>query len=80
MNRIQMLLQNRHTTGAALVAAFCQLATIWFPDYKEQLDATQNWAMVYAMLLAGDSKPISGSSDETKIILPPAPNSGTDTR
>lgn len=70
MNRLQVLLSNKHTTGAAVLYALCELASIWFPDFKPQLDATKSWALVYGLLLAGDSKPLSGSN-ETKIITPP---------
>ena len=69
MNKLQLLLANKHTTGAAVVYALCELATIWFPAYKPQLDLTKQWALVYGLLLAGDSKPINGHNDETKVNI-----------
>lgn len=70
MNKLSTLLANKHTTCAAALYAMCELATIWFPDYKPQLDATKSWALVYGLLLAGDSKPFTKPLNETTIITP----------
>jgi hypothetical protein len=78
MNKLQILLANKHTTGAAAFYALCELLSIWFPDYKPQLDATRSWALVYGLLLAGDSKPINGITHETTITTPGS--TPTDTR
>lgn len=78
MNKLSLLLANKHTTGAAVLYAVCELATIWFPAYKPQLDATKSWALVYGLLLAGDSKPINGNNnDETKVNITTSDASGT---
>jgi hypothetical protein len=70
VNKLSLLLANKHTTGAAVVYALCELLTIWAPDYKAQLDQTKNWALVYGLLLAGDSKPINGHTYEDKEQVP----------
>lgn len=57
---------NKHTSGAAIaygvVAIACPLALIWFPEYKDKIDATrkilEGGAIAYGLLAAGDATAI----------------------
>lgn len=57
--------QNKHTSGAAIVYAgvvtLNRLGAIWFPQHKEQFEATaevlKGAALGYGLLMAGDAKP-----------------------
>lgn len=64
MNKVRSLFANPHTSCAAIVYALCELLSIWFPDYQQQLDQTKGWAVVYGFLLAGDGSKVDVGADE----------------
>jgi hypothetical protein len=74
MNKIQTILANKHTSYAGAAVFACEVFAIWFPDYKDQLDATQGLLMAYGLLLAGDSK-----QHETKVTITANPPRTDDT-
>lgn len=63
MNRLQTLLANKHTSGAAVAylvsSALEVLGPLWFPDFKHQFEVTAKWiekaAFVYGLSAATDS-------------------------
>lgn len=64
-NRLQAILANKHTSGAAvayLVAiGVAQLGAVWFPAYAAQFKETtaviEKLALFYGMIMAGDAPP-----------------------
>lgn len=66
MNRLKILLANKHTTGAAIVYFLCAVGRIWMPEYTEKFKHTGELAMTYGLLLAGDSKPSVTTEPEKK--------------
>jgi len=57
INRLRILLQNKHTTAAAALCAGCWVAEIWFPHYADKLHKTAELIFSYGLLMAGDAKP-----------------------
>ena len=61
---IARALANKHTTGAGALflglKVVCEIAVVWFPDKKDQIEHTskilEGAAMFYGMMMAGDSK------------------------
>lgn len=66
MNRLRILLANKHTTGAAVLFGLCAFGQIWFPEYAEKFKRTGQFALTYGLLLAGDSKPTVTTEPEKK--------------
>lgn len=62
--KLAALLRNPHTTYAGIAVVACQIAAIWFPAYSAQLDKTSTLLLAYAVLLAGDAKPINRTKHE----------------
>lgn len=70
-------LQNRHTTGAAIVYAAakwgCPLMATWWPAHKSQLEATANIlegaAVFYGFASAGDAgKSVTKEEADTTFL------------
>lgn len=67
MNRLQSLLANKHTSGAALVYALASglghVAGVWFPEHKAQLEETiqtiKELCITYGLVSAGDASKFS---------------------
>ena len=78
MNFLQLLLRNKHTTGAAAIVFLCQLANgitlIWSPSHKDQMEQTTKLiirlAISYGLLMAGDANPSQPKSNENKTPVP----------
>lgn len=77
---IKLLLQNKHTSGAAAVYILAKLATqaaaIWLPHHKDQFDSTANLlesaAIGYGLLAAGDgAKSVTREEFDTAIMQKP---------
>ena len=76
MNKIQVLLSNKHTSGAAILvmtaSAVQYLGPLWFPSYAHQCEETGKWlartAMTYGLLLAGDAKPTLTNTEPTAKV------------
>ena len=49
------LASNPHTSISGIVFAACKFLSIWFPQYKQQLEATEGLALGYGLMMAGDS-------------------------
>lgn len=72
----QKALQNKHTTGAAVVYAVakwgCPLVETWWPSHKAQLEATANIlegaAVFYGFAAAGDST-VSATKKEVAAAI-----------
>lgn len=73
----QKALQNKHTTGAAIVYAVakfgCPLVQVWMPAYKSQLDTTatilEGAAVFYGFAAAGDGSQSYKAHEETKALV-----------
>lgn len=65
MNRLQTLLENKHTTGAAIAYLIAtgieEVGPVWAPSYHAALVATAKWlkgaAFVWGMIAAKDAGP-----------------------
>jgi hypothetical protein len=63
MNRIQSLLANKHTSGAAIVYLAAKygalIGAVWLPSYSSQLKQTaelvEGAAVAWGLLAAGDA-------------------------
>ena len=73
---IGTLLRNPHFRYPLLVVIGIQLAQIWFPQYKDQLSASQKLIMFYVIAAAANTT--SEQSEKTQIEHPqqPPPVSG----
>lgn len=74
MNKLQVLLANKHTTGAAIVyicsKILVMLGAIWLPGFKAQFDATsdliESSAIAWGFLFAGDAKPFNNVGQQER--------------
>lgn len=57
MNNLSTLWSNPHLRYAAFGLVAIEIAAIWFPAYKPQLDSTKSVVMMYAMAAAANSAP-----------------------
>lgn len=65
MTRLQTILANKHTTGAAFIYIasifVAKLGSIWMPEYKAQFEQTsgvlESIAVLWGLVMAGDAKP-----------------------
>lgn len=67
LDRLKILLSNKHTTGAAVVYGLCAIGQVWFPEHADKFHKTGQIALGYGLLLAGDAKP----------SIPPEPKTET---
>jgi len=68
-NNLGTLLSNPHLRYSIIAIGGLQIAAIWFPAYKVQIDATQKIVQFYALAAAANSAPISptvNNNDKTK--------------
>lgn len=63
------LLNNPHFRYPLIGVIAIQIAEIWFPGYKDQLNATQKLVMFYVMAAAANTTSIQ--SKQTQIENPP---------
>jgi len=74
MNKLQILLSNKHTTGAAIAwgvgSAIQHLGPVWMPSRASECDTTGRWicgmAIMYGLALAGDAKPLADTDNQPK--------------
>lgn len=57
MNNLSTLWSNPHLRYAAIGLAVIEIAAIWLPSYKPQLDSTKSVVMMYALAAAANSAP-----------------------
>lgn len=56
MNRLTIILRNKHTTLAGVVAIVCFIGQIWLPQFAEKFNRTMEAALAYGMVMAGDAR------------------------
>ena len=59
---IGTLLQNPHFRYPAIVVIGIEIAKVWLPTYKPQLEATQKIVMFYLVAAAANSTPAKGDA------------------
>lgn len=81
MNLLKLFLNNKHTSGAAVVYVIAylvpKLGPIWFPGHAKQFEDTadiiQKAAVFYGLVSAGDAAQsqaqVQSLSDKTKIAI-----------
>ena len=57
MNNITTLWSNPHLRYATIILAAIEVAAIWLPNYKPQLDSTKSVVLMYALAAAANSAP-----------------------
>lgn len=57
MNNIQTIWKNPHLRYSVFVLAALEVAAIWFPTHKPQLDETSKIVQFYAIAAAANSTP-----------------------
>ena len=57
VNNIAQLLKNPHMLAVVVALCALQIAEVWFPEYKVQLDQTRKLLMTYALLVAASMPP-----------------------
>ena len=57
MNNLSTLWSNPHLRYAACGLALIEIAAIWLPQYKAQLDSTKSVVLMYALAAAANSSP-----------------------
>ena len=57
MNNQQALLKNPHMLWCVLGLAALQIAEIWLPAYKAQLEQTRRVVILYALAVAANTAP-----------------------
>jgi len=57
MNNLSTLWSNPHLRYAAIGLAAIEIAAIWLPSYKTQLDSTKSVVLMYALAAAANSSP-----------------------
>jgi hypothetical protein len=62
MNNVSTLWANPHLRYALIGVAALQIAEVWIPAYKSQIDATRGIIMFYAIAAAANSTPTPPSS------------------
>jgi len=63
MNNIAALLKNQHMLWCVVLLAALQIAEIWAPDYKAQLEGTRRIVLLYALAVAANTAP---TTDQVK--------------
>jgi hypothetical protein len=63
---ISTLLKNPHLRYPVLIVAGIEIAKIWLPEYREQLNSSQKVIMFYLVAAAANSAPTPTTSTETK--------------
>ena len=58
-NNLSTLWGNPHLRYAACALAGIEIAAIWLPQFKTQLDATKSVVLMYALAAAANSTPPS---------------------
>lgn len=67
MQLIQTILNNKHTSGAALIFFALGVAAIIWPEAKPKLDQIQELAVMYGLFAAGDGgqkKPVDALASQ----------------
>lgn len=72
---LQFLLTNKHTTIAGVIYLVvkygCQIAGVWYPEYKDKFEATANYiegaAVAYGLFAAGDAKTSATKKDVQEV-------------
>lgn len=57
MKWLQILLENKHTSGAAFVLFGLEVGAIIWPQHKEKFDQITKLTMMYGLAMSGDSRP-----------------------
>jgi hypothetical protein len=57
MNNIQTLWSNPHLRYCVIAMAAIEIAAIWLPSFKVQLDETKSVIILYALAVAANSTP-----------------------
>lgn len=65
MNNITTILSNPHLRWCAILFAVIEIAALWVPQYKSQLDGTQKILMFYAVAVAANSSPSNTKDNNT---------------
>lgn len=76
MNRIQRLLDNPHTTWAAVAYVAAKMAAhlgvVWIPHHADQFrqtaDVIESAAVGWGLLLAGDAKPVTPKKETDEVV------------
>jgi hypothetical protein len=57
MNNLSTLWSNPHLRFVAVVLLLIEIAALWLPQYKTQLDSTKSLVLMYALAAAANSSP-----------------------
>jgi hypothetical protein len=80
-NNISTLWSNPHLRFCAVLLLVIEIAAIWLPQFKSQLDATKSVVLLYALAASANSAPPSKPSapptlPEATATQPVAGNGG----
>lgn len=70
MNRLQILLQNKHTSSTAVLILVCFVGSVWFPDYADRFEKTSQLLFAYGLMMAGDAKAAEKESPSHRRTTP----------
>lgn len=85
MNRLHLILQNKHTSGAAVLFVLANflsgIGAIWVPEYSAQFKQTEELlesiAVGWGFLLSGDATSINPIKPPSNDPPAPTPNANT---
>lgn len=64
MNLLQTFLDQKHTSGSAIILALFVIASVWVPEkYQQKLEKTEHALIAYGLLAAADATRKNGNGN-----------------